>query len=416
MKKELKSWKTVLKRAAKNILPVNIVRKLIAVRKRMYIRQMELEVKKPYEKGAFPIGVNLIGCFRLKTGLGQGCRLTAAAFHDCGFPVAMRDFSLSAEYGGPTEYDGLLREQSPYAINVFFINMHEYAQAFLKIGRNQWDRHYNIVYWNWEAEQFPKEWIPLFKQIDEIWTASEYTSKAIRTVTDKPVVTIGYSVPVPKCSNVDRSFFGLPDDVFLYLILFDNNSYSKRKNPEAAIEAFKKAFPEDCKDVGLVVKITAPDWKLLHRLRESLKGYQVWFLQELYSREDLNALIKLCNVYVSLHRAEGFGMVLAEAMLLGIPTVATAYSSNIEFQTDESACLVNFRKAPLEKDLWPYKKGYQWAEADTDDAAKLMRRLKEDTIFWSKISENGKHKAEEEFEMKKIQGRILERYNNIVSK
>ena len=407
------NWKYKLKKIAKDILPVNTVRKIRAGKNRRLIQKMAAHRRIPYDGDAFREGINLIGCFRLKTGLGQGCRLTAAVLQKCGLPLAMKDFSLSREYGGDSEYDALLGDAAPYGINLFFINMHELAQAFFQTGAEQWDRHYNIAYWSWEAEQFPEEWAPLLRQLDEVWTPSEYTANAVRTVTSKPVISIGYTVPVPVCSGAGRSFFGLPENVFLFLVLFDNNSMSERKNPQAAVEAFKKAFSPDRKDVGLVLKITAPDRKLLKELKDSLKGYRVWILDELYDKADLNALIRCCDAYVSLHRAEGFGMVLAEAMLLGVPTVATAYSANTEFQSEESACLVKYKKVPVGKDLWPFRRDYRWAEADTDDAAQYMRKLSEDADYRQSIAENGKQRAEELFSESRIQNRIQERYRHI---
>ena len=401
---------------AKSVLPVNTIRKVRAGQDRKLIREMAAHRRVPFDRNAFPEGVNLIGCIRLKTGLGQGCRLTAKVLKDSGIPLALKDFALSEEYSGPTEYDSLIGEEAPYGINLFFINMHEFARAFFRTGSARWDRHYNIAYWSWEAERFPEEWAPLLTQVDEVWTPSEYTAEAVRTVTSKPVVPIGYAVPEPVCSGADRSFFGLPENVFLYLVLFDNNSMSERKNPQAAVEAFKKAFPPGTEDAGLVLKITAPDRKLLRELQESLKGYRVWFLDTLYDKEDLNALIRCCDVYVSLHRAEGFGMVLAEAMLLGVPTVATAYSSNPEFQDEESACLVKYEKVPVGRDLWPFRSDYRWAEADADDAAGYLRKLKEDEAFRKRISENGKKKAEECFAAETIREKMLERYRHILGR
>ena len=407
------NWKRLLKKTMKDLLPVNTVRKLRARRNERRIREMAACRRIPFDRTAFPEGVNLIGCIRLKTGLGQGCRLTAAVLQECGMPLAMKDFTLSEEYSGMTEYDDLLGDEAPYGVNIFFINMHEFAQAYFAMGSSQWNRHYNIAFWSWEAERFPEEWAPLLTQVDEVWTPSEFTAEAVSTVTSKPVVSIGYAVPEPACSDAGRSFFGLPEDVFLCLVLFDNNSMSERKNPQAAVEAFKKAFPPGSSDAGLVLKITAPDLKLLQELRKSLEGYQVWFLDELYDKKDLNALIRCCDVYLSLHRAEGFGLVLAEAMMLGVPTVATAYSSNIEFQTEESACLVKYKKVPVGKDLWPFRRDYLWAEADTDDAAAYLRKLEEDSAFRESISEKGKRRAEEMFAPQTIQKKILERYRRI---
>ena len=111
---------------------------------------------------------------------------------------------------------------------------------------------YNIGYWLWELEEFPKEWLPAFHLLDEVWTPSEFISQNLRKYTDKPVYTLPYSVTAPADAAYDRDYFHLPKDRFLFLMMYDSGSGMVRKNPLGAIEAFKQAFDRGNKQVGLV--------------------------------------------------------------------------------------------------------------------------------------------------------------------
>ena len=148
-------------------------------------------------------------------------------------------------------------------------------------------------------------------------------------------------------------------------------------------------------------------------LREELAGYQnIWLLPEIYTKVEINSLIGLSDAVVSLHRAEGFGLVPAEAMLLGTPVIASNWSSTTEFMDGESACLVDCRLIPIEEDVGPYQKGQRWADPDLKQAAGYMRRLYEEPEYRRRLSENGKRRAEallgREQAAEKIRARLRE--------
>src|SRR5439155_14898863 len=89
-------------------------------------------------------------------------------------------------------------------------------------------------------------------------------------------------------------------------------------------------------------------------------------------REELNSLYDLSDAYVSLHRAEGYGLTLLEAMRFGKPAIATAYGGNVDFMTEDNTYLVRSKMAEVRADWGPYKKGWAWAEPDLEHAAALM--------------------------------------------
>lgn len=377
-----------VKNAIKKVVPANWIRLFRARMDQRKVDAMAHVQRRPFEKEAHPAGINLIGSFSQDSGLGQSCRLVAKEIERAGIPHAFVDFSPNPGISKENrEFEDRLSEDGPYGINLFHINMHEFHRAWQLLGADVWNGHYNIAFWLWEMQKFPKEWIPMIAVLDEIWTPAEFVSEAIRKVTDKPVYTIPYTVEAPFDEAMDRAHFGLPQDRFLYLMLFDSNSISERKNPYGVIEAYTKAFtPAD--NTGLVIKIGNASEKELDALKKRLEGYPVTFVKGMFPKVEVNSLIRCCDVYVSLHRSEGYGLVLAEAMMMGVPTVATDYSANIEFQTPDTACLVPYTLKKIGKDLYPYKKNYLWADADTDAAAKYMRRLYEDSAFCNRIREN----------------------------
>lgn len=393
-----------MKQKIKNLIkavvgPNNIrrFRDLVNDRNRKKMGSIKIE---DYDPSAFPNGINLIGSFTQDSGLGQSCRLVAKLIEKTNIPHNFIDFTLLDELKGDNkEYTDKLSESYKYSINLFHINMHEFDRAFFKIGKDKFDKHYNIAYWLWEMQVFPKEWIPMINVLDEIWTPSEFVSESIRKVTDKPVKTIPYLVEAPYDERYDREYFKLPKDKFLYLMLFDSNSISERKNPKGVIKAFKYAFPNNGDNVGLVIKIGHAEDKELEALRRELNGYNIYFIKDNLSKIEVNSLVRDVDVYVSLHRAEGYGLVLAEAMLLGTPTIATNYSANIEFQNKENSCLVDYKLVPIGKYLYPYKKDYLWAEPNLKEASKYFKMIYEDKKQYEKIKNNGL-KINEELEQK----------------
>lgn len=397
------------------LLPLSLLRKM----KRSMIANSYGKLEKldilPYENGRYEHGVNLIGNICAESGLGQSCRLVASALDKTGFPLSIYKYEqLGAEGQGDHSWKNRLSKELPYDVNLIHINPHELGLAFIQQDASVWNYRYNIGYWLWELEEFPDEWTPCFQCLDEIWAPSEFICNAIRKKTTLPVRCMPYYVDVHIGTIYERKHFGIPKDKFLYLMMYDQSSCMERKNPIGVLNAFKMAFEKENENVGLVIKINNPTPESRKQIRSVLDGYtNVYLIEETLSRDEVNSLTKCVDVVVSLHRAEGFGLVLAEAMLLGTPTVATNWSSNTEFMNENVACMVDYELITIEKDMPPFKAGNRWADANLDQAAEYMKKLYEDKEYYEMIRKNAKEYAKEKLGMDQAAGRIRERLKEI---
>lgn len=342
---------------------------------------------KPYDSTKNKMGVNLIGNIRGDNGLGQSTRFIADILEHSDVNYTIHNFFVPPGVSMTNHTcDDKITEELTYNKNIIHINADEFTIAYLKMGRSVWDDRYNIAYWLWELEDFPQEWVGCIDLADEIWTPAEFISNTLRRHTDKPVYTVPYPMSAPVDDSFDREYFGLPKDRFLFLMMFDSSSIMERKNPLGAIESFKKAFGTDNDKVGLVIKANQIEDSDREMLEEILKGYDnIYLVLKTLTKVEINSLIKTVDVFVSLHRAEGFGLVLAEAMIVGTPTIATNWSANTEFMTKDVACMVDYNLIELKEDILPFRKGYKWADPDINQAAEYMKKLYEDKEYYNEI-------------------------------
>lgn len=397
------------------VIPVEFLRKIKQDYMKRYMARLKDENIKPLAPEKFENGVNLIGNIRLDSGLGQSMRLVAHEMEECGVPFLVYEHHIAENFSmKDTTCDYLVEDELKYSVNLLHINMHEFAIAYKQLGRKVWDYHYNIAFWLWELEEFPEEWIGCMDVLDEIWTPAEFVSESIRKRTNKPVITIPYHVEAPINEKYDRTYFGLPEDRFLFLMMYDSGSMTERKNPVGVLKAFKKAFNREEQNVGLVIKLNGNNEQDIADIRSYLDGYtNVFFMTDTLSKIEVNSLIADVDVLVSMHRAEGFGLVMAEAMLNGVPCIATNWSANTEFMNSDVACMLDYEMVELSHEIGPYKKGSKWAEPSVEQAAMYMRKLFEDREFYQKLSVDAKKYIKVRLGKERISGLIQDRLKEI---
>jgi glycosyltransferase involved in cell wall biosynthesis len=325
-------------------------------------------------KGQFLPGVNVIGYFRHESGVGQIARDLVRSLRVQGFPVSAVDAET------PTRAVELAPVGLQHRVNVFSVNADQTYVVQSKLGKRAYKGRYNVGYWFWELPQFPKRWAITFREYDEIWVASDFVRDALRPMTDLPITRVPVPVEVQLPSTpLTRAELGLPDEGFLFLFIFNGASVFTRKNPLGLISAFERAFSQNerTRDVRLVMKVMNLDLEEGEGkdMAEGMRAINGILLSETMDRQVVYNLIDQCDAYASLHRSEGYGLTMAEAMALGKPVIGTAYSGNVDFMDDHNSFLVPYELVTLEHDVPPYEAGSTWAEPNLDEAARLMRLI-----------------------------------------
>ena len=336
------------------------------------------------------MGINIMGWFRGRLGIGESARSSSRACDAVELPNELLDLKTPclADMSDETLV-GRLGDGNPFGVNLVHINPPESHDLEHYYGREFFANRYNIAYWAWELPEFPDDWVPTWRYYNEVWCPSRFVADAVSRKVPLPVVVMPHAVK-PELEPRDwRAHFGFPADQVLFLFAFDFNSYLERKNPMGLVEAFRRAFPDKSQqEAGLVLKYHSGDRHPndLARLKEALSDVgPVYEISESLPREAVTGLQAACDVFVSLHRSEGFGLNLAECMALGKPVIATDWSGSAEFVKPGNSIPVPYQMVELRETHGPYEAGQIWAEPDLDAAAKAMRTLVEDPALRERL-------------------------------
>ncbi len=360
-------------------------------------------------------GVNLIGFPTGEFGLGQHIRNVADALKAAKIPYSFYDCSylFMGNYDDDSQSSKISKEL-PYKTNIFVCNGDAIAKLYLEAGKKIFPGKYNIHYGAWELRDYPVEWMSTLAIFDEYWAMSSFLQKSVSDVAMIPVIHMPYPIDFKIPKGYSRSDFNLPEDKFLYIFTFDMSSIMARKNPKAVIEAFYKAFPKK-KEVGLVIKVVrnknypALKEELDEMMKKLSDDKRIYLIDEVLPRDKLLGLINLCDVYVSLHRAEGLGIGMAEAMKMSKAVIATNYSGNTDFTLSDNSCLVDYKLVMLKPLEYIYETGKYWAEPSVDQASDYMKKLYEDKAYYNKISKAGKKYIDEYYSIDTIQKKYVSR-------
>lgn len=364
------------------------------------------------------VGLNLVGYFRAILGIGESVRCAARAAEAAGLPVACIDLKLPCKNPQTDDtFTARLQTDNPHPVNVFHLDApgardidHHHGQDF-RAGK------YNIGYWAWELPEFPDAWTQYADYFDEIWAPSHFSADAIAEKVPLPVLVMPHAIFFERPQGNFREKFGLPADRYLFLFLYDLNSYSERKNPAAVLEAFRQSGLAGA-GAALVIKIhnvagNETDFEKLRSVAGALPGTVL--ITQALSRCALYELESACDCFVSLHRSEGYGLAVAECMFLGKPVIATDWSATAEFVDEGCGCPVRCRTVTLDRNHGPYAKGQIWAEPDVEHAGEWMRRLYEDRELGERLGAAARIRMEERYSPAVIGARYRRRLEAIAS-
>ena len=379
------------------------------------------------------LGINIVGFLTAELGLGESARCMVRAADAAGITAALVPLKLNCKNRlGDRTCAARLTDKNPHDVNIVHIDPpasrdldHHHGKAF-RAGK------YNIAYFAWELPEFPDDWVPSFDYFDEVWCPSDFARAAIAEKSPLPVLTFPHAITVtPPAESIAalRARLGLPADAFLFLTLFDLNSYAERKNPRAALAAFRDSgLPALASDAGaslvdarsvratLAIKVqnltgNEADFAKLQAFAATIPG--IHFITETLSRADITALEAACDVFVSLHRSEGFGLAVAECMALGKPVISTDWSATAEFVTADNGCPVRAPLITLTANHGPYAKGQTWADPDITHAAAHMRALHADPALCARLGAAAKKTIAERFSPAAIGARYRRRLEAI---
>ena len=363
----------------------------------------------PVPEAIGSVGVNLVGYLQAETGMGEAARSLAAALERAAIPVSLQSIDLNVlARNDDVTYE---RQESdfPHGINLFVVNADQVAPVYEHLGAEVFAGRYNIGLWLWELETFPEAWRGAFDLLHEVWTPSSFCVDAISEIASVPVRRVPLPVEIDPSTEPDRERFGFEDDEFVFLFMFNFLSYMERKNPLGLVRAFRRAFKPDEKAV-LLLKTSQSDFapEQLAALREAIGDADVRLLDEYLPRGDVRGLIASCDAYVSLHRSEGFGLTIAEAMALGKPVIATPYSGNADFFDLNNGLPVRYRLVRLEEDAGPYPAHAHWAEPDEEHAAQLLRAVFDDRDASRPLVERARQDVDDKLSLDAV-GEVLGR-------
>ena len=347
--------------------------------------------------GPLEPGIAVIGPLLKSSGLGRAVRLSI-------------DILAACERVAPTTYDFDLDNPSPVnaasksgmrpykakrEINLINLNAESIPLFYAYAPSDIVSESYNIGYFFWELNTIPESHRLALELLDEVWVSSAYNREVYARATDKPVVAVGMAIDLPTdIAALPRSRFFVDDDSFVFLTTFDSFSFIERKNPLGVLAAFRLAFPLGTEKVRLVLKthnrsrVDDPyQRRIWARIDAAVRDDpRISAIDETYTYRDLLGLKRACDCYVSLHRSEGWGFGLIEAMHLGLPVIATGYSGNMEFCRPDTAFLVDYELVGVrEAEYQAAPRGSHWAEPSIATAADQMKRVMHDKAEVTKI-------------------------------
>jgi glycosyltransferase involved in cell wall biosynthesis len=370
-------------------------------------------------------GVNVFGYLSAESGMGEAGRLLARALDRAGIPRALGNLELGVASRTTNRTFQRYASAFDHDINVFVVNADQVPHVAAHLGEEKWRRRYNVGFWFWELQELPRKYFSAFDYFHEVWTGSTFAADALAAVSPVPVrrmpLAVDFLAPTEDEVATLQRRLGLDGQAqqgggttvvsgsrpFTFLFVFDYLSQVDRKNPLGVVEAFRRAFaPGD--PVRLVLKTINRELfpEATERLERAAAGLSVVFLNDYLSQHEVHTLMAACDAYVSLHRSEGFGLTLAEAMALGKPLIATDYGGSADFTTVSGSFPVPYHLVEIAENDGPYPAGALWAEPDLDAAAEAMRRVANDPEAAGLVAAAGQREIRERFSLDAMAARV----------
>lgn len=359
-------------------------------------------------------GVDVYGYLRAELGVGEAGRLAAKALESAGLSVST---ICDEETQSRQEFDFSTADEARHSTVLMAVNADQLPLKYEKLGREFFDKRYVIGQWFWELEKFPERNIQSLDLVDELWAPTEFIAQSLRKVAPKGLPVVHMPLPLVEPVVYDkfsREKWHIPQG-YMFLFTFDFLSVLKRKNALGVIDAFCNAFLPNEGPI-LVIKTINGERRIkeLEKLRwRARHRSDVLIIDTYFTKQETNSLMNEADCYVSLHRSEGLGLTMAEAMLLEKPVIATGYSGNMDFMTDQTALLVPWVRTFVGKDAEGYPEDCEWAEPNVAVASDFMQKLFSDPEFGRELGAKAKKHLLDCFSPEVCGERMKNRLNEI---
>jgi len=363
-------------------------------------------------------GVRVTGYLSDESGWGAAGRGYVRALRQLRVPMRIHDVSALTTNRSEDHSLGVPDTAEDTDVNLVCVDAGQHFALLSEVGESFFAGHYNIGAWAWELPHFPESWYNRFAYYDEIWVGTSFIAEGLSPISPVPVVRVPPVVSVPHGSRLrGRRRLNVDYGTFVFAFIFDVHSHLARKNPEAVIAAFRRAFPRR-QDVRLVLKSVngTADPDGYAELRERAAGAPIDFYDEYWPAQEVHDLMAACDAYVSLHRSEGTGLTIAEAMACGKPVITTDWSGNTDFADASNSFPVAYQLTTIASNVGPYRAGETWAEPDVEHAAWLMRQVVNDSNLAARRANAARRRIRRDFSEDAVATLVRQRLDAVRSR
>jgi len=365
-------------------------------------------------------GINVFGFITGEFGIAEATRLNCKAIQAAGLPLSILNYDVKTNHNTNDHTFKEFSEDAPHPINLVQVSPSttEIVHFFEYFDSSLFKEKYNILYVAWESETLPGDYIVNINLFDEVWTPSEYCKTCLEKFIALPIKVIPHPIDIelkPTYDTDAEHFYN--KEMFNFLFIFDYNSSIERKNVINLIQTFRSTFEGWDNNAFLTIKtsksekFSAEKDQIIQAVGDSGK---IKIVEKIFAKNVLNYIISRCDSYISLHRSEGFGLTMAEAMYFGKPTIGTGYSGNLQFMNDENSFLVKAQKVSYGSDDLNYNSETIWSEPSLDEASEYLKKIYSGGEAVKKQADQGQATIRNHFSLAGIGSMIKKRCEEII--